>query len=324
MVFFMSYLSFWIFKYYIILFLYNFAKILIIMKGHISSIQRMSIHDGPGIRTTVFLKGCNLRCRWCHNPETWISSRQLQYFPSLCVSCGDCIAVCPQSSLTLSGSHLTIDRSSCISCGMCADVCLSGALYIIGMEMEVSELVGRLLEDRPFYDSSGGGVTISGGEPFMQPGFTRLLLEKCKDEGLHTVVQTNLCVQWERIEEALPYVDMWMCDLKCNDSLRHREWTGADNLLVKDNLMKLAESGADLTVRTPVIPGFNDDEKEVEAMCRFLKGIDADIRYELLPFHDLGYEKFRTLGMENQMGDIPALSHDDIRKFNDILKQYAF
>lgn len=294
------------------------------MKGLISAIQRMSIHDGPGIRTTVFMKGCNMRCRWCHNPETWSSAPVLQHVSSLCVACGSCVSACPQSAIVLHGPYVNVDREKCNACGRCESACLAGAYEIIGRWVQPREIADEIEQDRDFFDTSGGGITISGGEPFLQSGFVIDLLKECRSRGLHTAVQTNLCVKWEKIEEALTYVDLWMCDLKCNDLRLHREWTGMDNMLVKENMVKLAESGADMTVRTPVIPGLNDDRTEIETMCGFLKGLGAEVRYELLPFHDMGFWKFSTLGLENPMDDIRSLKPDDIRGLNDILEQYGF
>ena len=283
------------------------------MKATITTIQRMSLHDGPGIRSTLFLKGCNFRCPWCHNPETLVRTPQLQHISSKCVSCGTCLPSCPGAALTLMDRMLTVDRTKCFSCGVCTQACLHGALNLIGKEVTVDEALEMLLKDRVFYETSGGGVTISGGEPFLQVEFTVELLRRCHAEGLHTAVETNLSQPWEIISKALPYVSFWMCDLK-----------RADDTYSINNMRQLADSGAEILVRTPVVPGVNDSEEEIEHMCRLLSGVCGNIRYELLGFHTLGFGKYADLGMDNPMAGALDLDQGRLNELREILKKYGF
>lgn len=273
----------------------------------------MSIHDGPGIRSTVFLKGCNLRCRWCHNPETWSSHRQLLYVADKCAGCGSCVAVCPSDALDLCPSKLKINRLRCVLDGACVEACMNDALSLVGKQMTALEVADALMEDAVFFEESGGGVTLSGGEPLMQPAFALEILQQCRRRGIHTALETNLTAPWEVIRTFLPWVDLWMCDLKLADRDRHKEWTGAYNDRIIGNLHNLAGEGVPVILRTPVIPGVNDSEGEIAGICRVAEPLPNLLYYELLEFHTLGFDKFRHLGMENPLAATRPLDRDRFR-----------
>ncbi|MGN1220893.1 MAG: glycyl-radical enzyme activating protein [Candidatus Cryptobacteroides sp.] len=270
-------------------------------EGLITDIQRMSIHDGPGIRTTIFMKGCNFRCRWCHNPETWSKRPQLQYIAGKCTKCGTCGMVCPSQAVGVVDGEHKLDRNRCTECGKCAEACPSQALDVIGTSYDVNTLLEYVLADKVFYDTSSGGITVSGGEPFLQSEFLFEFLSECKKNGLGTAVETNLSVPWNVISDFIGLVDLWMCDLKSMDEKKHMEWTRSGISAVTDNLSRLSESGAEIIVRTPVIPGFNDSEEDIHRICTFLSGLTRPVRYELLPFHTFGFVKYDNVGIVNPM-----------------------
>lgn len=292
------------------------------MKGTVTHIQRMSIHDGPGIRSTVFMKGCNLRCRWCHNPETWSAGKQLQYIESKCTGCRTCIRTCPQEVFTESGGRLEISRRKCTLCGKCIQGCRGEALSVVGMDMSAGELFEAINEDRIFYETSGGGVTFSGGEPLLQADFVGEVLGMCRKSGIHTAVESNLNAGWDKVEQLASSTDLWMCDFKIHDSAKHREWTGCGNGLIADNIKRLAATGADLIVRTPVIPGVNDSAEEIGFICEFLSRLGGHVRYELLGFHSLGFCKFENLGMDNPLPSMKDLPQEKLESLKNIVETY--
>lgn len=292
------------------------------MKGIITTIQRMSIHDGPGIRSTLFLKGCNLRCAWCHNPETWSRERQVQYVADKCIGCGSCVAACRRQALG-AGARITIDRARCIRCGACVEACPAGAMSWVGRELAAEEAVRELAADKPFFDASGGGITLSGGEPLLQADFAREVLEGCLTEGIHTAVESNLTEAWSVIESFLPLVGLWMCDLKIADPALHRRWTGRDNGQIIANLGQLAARGVPVIVRTPVIPGVNDTEAAIEELCRIIARLGGNVAYELLGFHPLGFGKFDDLGMANPMAGTATLDGQVLARLKEIPRRYG-
>lgn len=292
------------------------------MRGIITTVQRMSIHDGPGLRSTVFMKGCNLRCKWCHNPETWSRNRQLQYIASRCVHCHTCVAACPQNIIIGTDDGISVDRKKCDLCGECVDRCLTDALSFVGRDVTVAELMEELLSDRIFYETSGGGITVSGGEPLIQADFCLELLKACRKEKIHTAVESNMTADWKTIAEIADYADLWMCDLKMYDSGKHRMWTGVGNERIVENISRLAETGAEMIVRTPVIPEVNDSPEEIRKICTLLKSLGGNVRYELLGFHSLGFGKFENLGMKNPIPSMKDYGKSGLQKLKDIVKEY--
>lgn len=280
----------------------------------------MSIHDGPGIRTVVFMKGCNMRCQWCHNPETWSVHKQLEYLSEKCIHCLTCAHTCPQQLIS---PTLVIDRDACTKCGLCSEACPTGALSMVGRDVTPDSLWAEIQKDLPYFGESHGGVTVSGGEPLMQAGFVREFLGICRAHSVSTAIESNISMGWSTIEPLLPLVDSWYCDLKLADETKHREWTGIGNSTIIDNISHLVDSGASLCVRTPVIPGVNDSEGDIEAICEILAPYRESLHYSLLPFHTLGFGKYDSLGMHNALKDSEPLPQDTLERLRQIPAQYG-
>ena len=286
------------------------------MKGQIVSIQPFCIHDGPGIRTTVFMKGCNLRCFWCHNPESQECGTTMALHRHKCINCGECGKVCPVAK----DGKAALLTEDCIRCGKCAQVCFAEAIEAIGTEMTASEVVQRVLRDKSFLQASGGGVTISGGEPLLQVDFLVEVLERLKAEQIHTAIETACCVDWSRFEQILPHCDYFLCDLKSADSAKHREATGAGNERIIENLRKLVATGKEMEIRTPIIPGFNDHEEEISAIWDIVKSFGRDIKYTLLPFHNICTGKYESIGRVFPAAHIEEPSRERMESLKSILK----
>ena len=270
-------------------------------KGLIFDIQRFSTTDGPGIRTVVFLKGCSMQCFWCHNPEGINAEEELEYNKSRCINCGQCIEVCPQHAhfYTEEGLH-EFDRSKCNLCMLCVEECDAGALRKVGKEYTIEECFSEIAEDIPFYKRSGGGVTLSGGEPLLQAGYIKKLLKRCKEEGIHTAIESNLSLPWNSLQTILPYVDLVMVDIKHMDNHKHIEGTECSNQKILENLKMLNNQQVQLIVRTPVIPGFNDTRENISQTVDFLYGMQNLMYYELLSYNALGCEKAPRIGAEQR------------------------
>ena len=248
-------------------------------KANIFDIQRASFVDGPGIRTTVFFKGCNLRCRWCHNPESQSTKVQMMFYKNKCTCCGKCVAVCP--------NHM----DSCDFCGKCVLYCPNDARQICGREYTVEALFDEIVKDKSFYESSGGGVTFSGGESMLQADFLCEIVKLCKENGIHTAVDTAGHVPWESFERVMPYTDVFLYDVKAYTDELHREGTGVSNRLILNNLTKLSKCfKGDIFVRIPVIPGFNGTDDEIGKIAAFVKGLGIT-NVELMPYHRMGEHK---------------------------------
>ncbi len=265
------------------------------LSGRVFDVQRFSIHDGPGIRTVVFLKGCPLRCDWCANPESQLGGPQIAWFESLCAVCGRCAEACPHGAIRIEDGRVSTDRRLCAACGECAVVCARGARRLMGREMTVAEVLAEVGRDAVFFRRSGGGVTFSGGEPLAQAEFVLECLQRCRRWGYHTTVETCGQVRWEDLRAAAEVVDLFLYDLKQIDSARHRELTGQGNELIVDNLERLLESGAAVTVRMPVVPGANDDPESLMGLAEFVAGHPEIRSVELLPYHPLGRHKYDAL-----------------------------
>lgn len=277
-------------------------------KGIIFNIQRFTIHDGPGLRTELFLKGCPLRCEWCSNPESWTAYIQPGIYQSKCISrekCGSCEAVCPDKSMLkfTDGKLAAIDRSKCSACMACYDACPSDAIKQWGTSMSVEECMAEIRKDIGYYQRSGGGVTVSGGEPLLQSGFVAELFKACQEEGIQTCCETTCYAEWEAIQAILPYTDILISDLKHMDTEIHKKYTGGHNDKILDNLIKIVRQGRELILRIPVIPNVNDDMKNIKAAADFiLHELGGNVRtLQLLSFMRLGEEKYGSLGMPYKM-----------------------
>jgi len=263
--------------------------------GHIFNIQKFSIHDGPGIRTTVFLKGCSMHCAWCHNPESISQKPQLVFFPNKCIGCHRCFDACPTGALTLVDDERHYDKALCRLCGRCAEACYAEALVVEGRDATVDEVVAEILKDKPFYDNSGGGATLSGGEPLLQADFAAEVFAQCHHHGVHTTLDTAANVPWAAFEKALPHVDLVLLDIKIVDPSRHREATGVDNARILDNARRLYHTDTRLWVRVPVIPGYTDDDDNIAAIADFVSDFPNLDHLELLPYHCFAEAKYQRL-----------------------------
>lgn len=280
-------------------------------QGMVFDIQRYSVHDGPGIRTTVFLKGCNLRCFWCHNPESYRREPDLLFYPNKCINCGKCFRLCPLNchSVDNAGAH-QINRAACTACGVCSQKCYAGALVISGKWRSVEDVMQTVLADAVFYKNSGGGMTVSGGEPMMQPEFTLALLQAAKEAGLQTALDTAANYDYALLERAAPWADLFLVDCKCMDNALHKQATGVENIRILENLARMGQGAVPVWVRVPVVPGVNDSVQNMEALREFLVGLPAIAKMELLPYHNLGLSKHESLGRDYGYRELKAPSKE--------------
>jgi pyruvate formate lyase activating enzyme len=269
--------------------------------GIVFDIKKYSIHDGPGIRTTVFLKGCGLRCWWCHNPESQQRRPQLMLHPARCIACGACMVDCPQGAIQQGTDGYVTDRNRCVSCGECVAACYADARELVGREMTVQQVMQEVRRDTAFFDESAGGVTFSGGEPLLQADFLLDLLKTCKAEDLHTVVDTCGYASTVDLDRVRGDVDLFLYDLKVMDSERHRQVTGVDNRRILENLVHLAQHGHRIVVRMPIIPGINDDDANIRQTAQFISGLPSVERVDLLAYHKIGSDKHERLGRIDPM-----------------------
>jgi pyruvate formate lyase activating enzyme len=267
------------------------------MTGRVFDIKRYSIHDGPGIRTTVFLKGCSLHCLWCHNPESIDLGPELMHWPGRCARCYTCLAACPAGALSKDGAGaVAIDRAKCDSCGLCAKACLYDAMQIVGREMSVDDVVAEVERDRIFYEQSGGGITLSGGDPFVQSDFAEALIDACRSRGIRTAIDTTGMSKNGVLDRLAAKADLVLYDLKCMDDAQHREFTGVSNAPILENLRRLAAAGTEIWVRIPLVRGVNDDDDNVKRTIAFLISLRTIRRVGILPYHSGGLEKARRIG----------------------------
>lgn len=269
--------------------------------GIVFDIKRFSLHDGPGIRTTVFLKGCGLRCWWCHNPESQRPHPELMLRPEFCIRCGACMADCPRQAIAEADGGYVTNSEWCDQCGDCVSACYADGREMVGREMSVAEVIDEIFRDAAFYDEAKGGVTFSGGEPLLQADFLLALLQACKAHDLHTTVDTCGYAPTATLNRVREYVDLFLYDLKLMDEARHRQFTGVSNTLILHNLHLLAEHQHNIVVRIPVIPGVNADDESLQQMAAFLRELPTIERIDLLAYHHLGIEKYERLGRDNPM-----------------------
>lgn len=283
--------------------------------GRITRIQKYALEDGPGIRSTVFLKGCPLSCPWCHNPENIRHQPEIILLETRCIRCGQCLAVCPSASRpetpVVTPIHVPVD---CLRCGACVEACPTGARTLLGREYEVDQLLAEILRDRPFYEESGGGLTLSGGEPMAQFAFVRDLLAAARAEGLHTALDTCGYAPGSQFMELLPSVDLFLYDLKLLDDDRHRQFTGVSNDVILDNLRLLNTQRAVIWLRVPVVPGFNDSPADLEAIAQFAASLPAVQRVNLLPYHRSALQKFQRLNRPYPLRSTTAPSAEQMAR----------
>jgi len=278
--------------------------ICIMHTGLIFDIKRYAINDGPGIRTAVFFKGCPLDCWWCHNPESKRRMPEMMYRQNRCELCGDCIPICPQGGILLVDGVLVTKPGFCQDCGECAEACVYGARELVGREMTLTQVMKEIQRDVVFYDQSGGGVTLTGGEPLFQPTFTNALLRRCKEQEIHTILDTSGYASWKVISKAAKYTDLFLYDLKLMDDERHRKYTGVSNSLILANLKNLCAIGAQVIIRLPLIPGVNDDEENLTHMRQFLEELPVLVGVEVLPYHDSARAKYAALGLDYRLPEV--------------------
>ncbi len=270
------------------------------LTGRIFDIQRFSIHDGPGITTTVFLKGCPLRCLWCHNPESIRPEPLLSFTPDKCISCGSCAKVCPNKAHVMDGQQGRVFlRERCSVCGECSEVCPSRALELIGRDVSCEDVLEQVLRDRLFYEISGGGITLSGGEPLLQIDFAEALLTGAKTAGLHTAVETAGHVAFARLARVAPHTDLFLYDIKETDDALHRKYTGVPATGILDNLRALHNTGASILVRLPIVPGLNDRQNHFREVANIVGPLSGLLGVEVMPYHSLGIGKRRRFGLES-------------------------
>lgn len=293
------------------------------MTGTIFNIQKFSIHDGPGIRTTVFLKGCTMACSWCHNPESIARQPEIVFFPNKCIACRRCFGACPTGALRLEGDQRVYDREACRLCGRCAEACYAEAIVVEGREITSEETVAEILKDKPFYDHSDGGATCSGGEPLLQADFVADVFRRCHDAGVHTALDTAGHVPWDRFQVVLPHTDLVLLDLKLIDPERHRQATGVDNARILDNARRLARADLPLWVRIPVIPGHTDDEANIAAIAAFVEPFPNVQQVELLPYHGFAESKYQRLERDYPLAGAQPPGADQMQRLARVIEGHG-
>ncbi len=288
------------------------------------NVQRFSTEDGPGIRTTVFLKGCPLRCAWCHNPEGLSPHPELVWYDVRCIGARDCLQACPAGALELTPAGMRIDRQRCTVCGECARACPAAALEVIGREWTPRALFAEVERDRMFYETSGGGVTFSGGEPMHQADFVRETARLCRQAGIHVALDTCGAAPWEQYEAVLPEVDLVLYDLKIWDSGRHRAATGVDNARILENARCIAAAGRPTWIRTPVIPGYTADEANIAALATFIaRELPTVQRWDLLAYTNLGQPKYHRLDRPYALEGVPLLTQEEMEAVHALALQWV-
>ncbi len=287
----------------------------------IFDVKRFAVHDGPGVRTALFLKGCPLRCRWCHNPEGMSRTPRIAHFETTCVNCGACVTSCPRGAHTTVSGRRVIDRTKCVACGRCVESCPARALKLYGRKMSVADARALILLDRDFYQE-GGGATLSGGEPLAQAGFCAELFALLGEDGIHRAVDTSGAVSWACFETTLPHTDLFLFDVKHVDDARHQEFVGASNAGVMRNLAALSKKGVPVEVRIPAVPGFNIDKKSMTAIGEFLGDLENIIAVRLLPYHS-PRSKFEAIGQIDPARDLTSPSPAQLHAAAAILRGFG-
>lgn len=292
-------------------------------EGFISAIQRFSIHDGPGIRTVIFFKGCPLNCPWCSNPETRSVDHDIMHAMTTCIQCGLCLNHCPNHCIEVDDGVFHIDRLKCKGCGKCAEICPTNSISIRGERRSVSDLLEIIKADAIFYRRSGGGVTFSGGEPLFQAEFLSWLAAACKNAGIRTAIETTGYCSSENLKRVMPHIDLFLYDLKIIDPKKHREITGVCNELIKENLQLISNEGKEIIVRVPVIPGYTRDRENLIAVAEASKKANVK-QINLLPYHNYGENKYTQLGKKYEIQNIKPLTKEDLAEEKKLFETYGF
>jgi pyruvate formate lyase activating enzyme len=294
------------------------------IKGTVFNIQRYSIQDGPGIRTTVFLKGCPLRCQWCSNPESQEPYPEIAHRDSLCTKCLKCLEVCPTHAITLGEKTIAIDRKLCNNCGKCVAACLPGALKLFGDKMSVGQVFQEVEKDMEFYRASGGGVTVSGGEPLYQPDFVAALFELCRGKSIHTCIETSGCASIKALEKVLKLTSLVLFDIKIISPTAHKKWTGLPNDSILRNLELVVKSRVPLIIRVPLIPGVNDTEDELKNIASFAaSALKEPRRVDLLPYHRFGMGKYQQLDRKYKLADMVTQKEAAVQQAKQLFESYG-
>ncbi|HZK86069.1 MAG TPA: glycyl-radical enzyme activating protein [Desulfosporosinus sp.] len=293
------------------------------VNGNVVNIMKYSIHDGPGIRTTVFFKGCPLNCQWCHNPESQEFDQELMYWPDRCIACGQCLEVCPNGAIISTEGRMQYLREQCTACGECCKACPAGVRALVAKAMSLSEVMTEIEKDVIFYDESGGGVTFSGGEALMQPEFLLELLKSCRKKEIHTAVETCGFVNHDSLKLMSDYVDLFLYDLKLIDSNKHQDVTGVPNERILSNLQWLAEHHPRVIVRLAIIPGINDDEDNLCKTGEFIASLKQGMEIHILPYHKAGVDKYQRLGRSYCLPELQSPDKERMDKIARKLERFS-
>lgn len=290
--------------------------------GTIFNMQKYSIHDGPGIRTTIFFKGCPLSCQWCHNPESLVPKTEIVFLENKCIGCRECVKACLASAITFSEQGFRRDKEKCTLCEKCFDMCPTGAMEKLGSKKTVAEVIKEIEKDRIFYEESGGGVTFSGGEALLQLAFLKSLLASCKAKRIHTALDTSGYASWESLASIADLVDLFLYDIKLMNDEKHKKYTGVSNILIHENLKKLAARNSKIWIRIPLIPGINDDEQNIKQTGAFIAALNLRDVF-LLPYHNIAMDKYTRLDRTYRLQDIRPLSNTQANAIAQRLKAFG-
>ena len=296
----------------------------IVIEGTVFDIQHFSVHDGPGIRTIVFMKGCPLRCLWCANPESHRMAPEILVNPNACIHCENCLEVCPEGAITLRRSGVVLDRKVCNKCGHCVEVCYPEAVTWRGKRTTAKALMKEINEDRAFYEDSGGGITVSGGEPLLQGAFVAELLNQCRLSGFHTAIETSGFADWADLSSVLRHTDLVLYDLKQMDPVKHIEYTGKSNEIILANARSVAAEKVPMEIRLPLIPGYNDTREHITAALKFVADLRVVDTVSILPFHRMAGIKYRMLGRRYRLENTRPPDPATVAEWADLVRRAGF